>query len=143
MKGTTEYNSWQSMKKRCNNEKNDSYYNYGAKGIAVCEKWNNSFLDFFKDMGLKPNKTYTIDRIDNEKGYNPENCRWANKTTQSRNRGVQKNNITKTTGVNLHKKTNRYKAHITVDYKTIHLGYYKTIEEAKEVRVKAELNYWK
>ena len=91
MKGTPEYNSWASMKKRCNYKKHDTYPRYGGKGIKVCEKWNNSFIKFFEDMGLKPDKTYTIDRINNEEGYTPDNCRWASKRTQSRNRGVQKN----------------------------------------------------
>ena len=143
MKGTTEYNSWESMKKRCYYKKHDSYINYGGVGVKVCDRWKNSFLSFFEDMGKKPNKTYTIDRIDTKGDYTPDNCRWASKTTQSRNRGVQKNNITKVTGVNFYKKTSRYKVHITVDYNTIHLGYYTTIKEAIEVRKNAEIKYWK
>ncbi len=57
MKGTPEYNSWASMKKRCNYKKHDTYPRYGGKGIKVCEKWNNSFIKFFEDMGLKPDKS--------------------------------------------------------------------------------------
>jgi hypothetical protein len=56
------------MKQRCYQKKNDHYYNYGAKGITVCDKWKNSFEEFLKDMGERP-KCCTIDRIDLAKGY--------------------------------------------------------------------------
>lgn len=78
------YHSWASMRARCNNPKNPSYPNYGGRGITVCDEWS-SFLRFFEDMG-HPGDGESIDRIDNDKGYSKENCRWATPMQQSRNR---------------------------------------------------------
>jgi len=73
------------MKKRCYNKGNASYKDYGGRGIRVCEKWLLSYEDFLADMGRKPAPTHSIDRIDNDGGYTPSNCRWATKSEQSRN----------------------------------------------------------
>ena len=80
-----EYESWSQMKQRCYNPLNHGYARYGARGITVCERWRDSFENFLADMGRKPGRDYTIDRIDNSKGYSPDNCRWATKKQQSRN----------------------------------------------------------
>lgn len=94
-----EYNSWRAMKERCYNSKNIVYYNYGAKGITVCDEWKGSFEQFYKDMGPRPiNKS--LDRIDSLKCYSKENCRWASSEQQNRNRNnninYEFNGITKT-----------------------------------------------
>lgn len=81
-----EYKSWSGMRDRCLNENNDSYDNYGGRGITICQRWIDSFELFYADMGQKPGQNYSIDRIDNDLGYSPSNCRWATGETQGRNR---------------------------------------------------------
>jgi hypothetical protein len=82
---TSEYQSWVAMKKRCLNKNNHSYKNYGGRGIGISENWINSFEDFINDMGFKPDKNYSLERIDNSLGYSKENCKWATKKEQCRN----------------------------------------------------------
>jgi hypothetical protein len=79
-----EYNIWVSMRQRCNNPKNDQFSLYGGRGIKVCERWQKSFEHFLQDMGPKPDRM-SLERVDNEQGYSPANCRWASAAEQSRN----------------------------------------------------------
>jgi hypothetical protein len=83
---TPEYTTWCKIKQRCLNKNSKDYFLYGGRGITISNEWLNSFETFFNDMGLKPSKNYSIDRIDNSKGYSKENCRWATNFTQSRNK---------------------------------------------------------
>jgi hypothetical protein len=79
-----EYHSWAAMKDRCLNRNSTSYENYGARGITICDRWRNSFSAFQSDMGPRPPGT-SLDRINNDLGYGPSNCRWATPTEQRAN----------------------------------------------------------
>ncbi len=84
MHNTKIYTVWISMKSRCNIPTDTAYKNYGAKGITVCERWLNSFENFFADMG-HPEKGMSIDRKDSRGNYEPENCKWSTRIEQMRN----------------------------------------------------------
>jgi len=81
--GTPTYSSWTHMKNRCLNPKNKYYKHYGGRGITICEEWSD-FRNFLRDMG-ESSKGDSLDRIDLDKGYYKENCRWADKITQANN----------------------------------------------------------
>lgn len=81
------YSIWIAMKSRCANPENQDYANYGGRGISVCKEWESSLQQFIADMGERP-EGFSLDRIDVNLGYSPDNCRWADWNTQMDNRRV-------------------------------------------------------
>lgn len=80
-----EFNVWCKMRQRCSNPKSPDFQNYGGRGIAVCERWQD-FAAFIADMGKRPSPAHTLERENNDKGYGPDNCIWATRDIQARNR---------------------------------------------------------
>lgn len=85
-----EYNAWIHMIHRCTNKNDKAFKHYGALGISVCDRWMNSFDNFVDDMGMRPSKDHSLDRIDVNGNYCKENCRWADKLTQANNKRKSK-----------------------------------------------------
>lgn len=137
---SAEYNNWSAMKSRCYNKNFTHYSYYGGRGIKVCDRWLHSFNNFLEDMGEKPGKNYTIDRIDNDSDYSPDNCRWATKKEQSRNSRLRKDNTSGHRGVSLNKYNKHKKFVVNLGDKRI--GAYRTLEEAVVARRRAEKKEW-
>lgn len=141
MKGTLSYVTWEGIIKRCFNVNRPNYKDYGGRGISACDKWL-SFEGFFEDMGDRPSADHSIERIDNDKGYYKENCKWALPREQSRNQRPQKRSTTGIRGVCWKKQNGKYQARITTSRGRIHLGYFNSLEQARDARMTGEVIYW-
>lgn len=133
MTKSTEYRSWAHMKERCTSINCKDYPNYGGRGIKVCDDWIESFESFYKDMGPKPSKEYSIERIDNNLGYYKENCKWATRKEQNNNQRRRKD-AAKYTGVYPH--WNKFRAVVFPNAKSKHLGLFDTPYQANEAILK-------
>ena len=135
------YKIWQGIRQRCNNPNDKDYEDYGGRGIRVCEEWDKSseaFVRWALENGYDDN--LSIDRIDTNSGYSPENCRWATWTQQARNKRIEKINSTGVAGVSMDR--GKYRAIIYVNNKKVDLGRHDTLEEAAEARRQGEIKYW-
>jgi hypothetical protein len=132
------------MKQRCHNPNAHQYKDYGGRGITVCDEWRDNFSCFVYwalSSGYKDN--LTIDRIDNNKGYSPDNCKFSTMLEQERNKRVPIINKSGYKGVYYDARRNNWRAIICANYKQIAIGRFKTFEEAKVARIKYEQKLWK
>jgi hypothetical protein len=85
MSKTKAYRTYVGIKQRCYNPKFKNFNNYGGRGISICDRWLESFENFFTDMGVPTSENHSLDRINNDGNYEPSNCRWATRIEQGRN----------------------------------------------------------
>ena len=136
---TAEYKVWSGMKARCLIPSATGYHNYGGRGIGVCDRWLK-FLNFYADMGDRPSDYHSIERVDNDGDYCPENCEWATKLQQSINHRTRIDSPYKATGVTFH--NGKFRARIQFDGKVTFLGSFHKKEEAIAARKEGEQKYW-
>ena len=121
--------TWSSIKDRTLNINTKVFNDYGGRGITICEEWKNDFMSFYNwamENGYEENKGLSIDRIDNDGNYEPNNCRWVSRNIQNRNKRIPKNNTSGYRGVCFIEDNNNFRVTITVDRKRINLGIFQT-----------------
>ena len=127
------YDTWKNMMGRCYNLKNKHYKSYGGRGISVCIDWQDlaNFVSWAESTYIEG---MTMDRINNDLGYHPDNCRWVTKSEQAINRRMKGINTSGYTGVSYHKTKNKWTANIGINNKLKHLGYFNSVQEAVQAR---------
>ncbi len=126
------YRAWASMKERCNSPDQESYVNYGARGISYCADWIH-FENFARDMYPSWSKGMTLERRNSDANYEPDNCTWADRTDQCHNRRVFKNNTTGFPGV-VRTRKGKYEARWNNRGNRHHIGVFSTAQEARDAR---------
>ena len=124
------YRVWIYMRKRCQNSNDTQFRFYGGRGISVCDRWANSFEEFHKDMGDIP-IGMTLERVDNDGNYFKDNCVWATRLEQSRNRRIPKRNTSGIRGVCWAKSSNKWQAALSLNSKLKYLGQYMDKKDAE------------
>ncbi|NJL52685.1 MAG: AP2 domain-containing protein [Hydrococcus sp. SU_1_0] len=141
------YKIWIAIKQRTTNPKCKAYPYYGGRGISMYEPWLNApelFIDYIEsNLGDKLSSKYSIDRINNDGNYEPNNLRWATRTVQKINQRVNNRNTSGITGVYWAKASEKWIAQIRINKKAIHLGLFSNINDAIAARLKAEEIYHK
>ena|ERR1700757_411390 len=133
------YHCWENMKQRCNNPNHPSYKNYGGRGITYCAEWEY-YKNFRRDMGVAP-LGLTLERRNNDEGYNKNNCYWGTWNEQAQNRRPQDHSRRPRTGLGIRKRGARWQAYINVKGEQLNLGSFSTEDAARTARKVAEARY--
>lgn len=128
------YMTWYNMIQRCYNPSHIRYDDWGGRGITVCDEWKDSPAQFIKDMFPSFVEGLTLDRIDNDKGYSKENCRWATKSEQCTNQRISVRNTSGFIGVSYRKHRLKFTCNLSVNNKNTYIGLYDTALEAAIAR---------
>ena len=124
------YGIWKAIKGRVLNPKYKTYKYYGGRGITICDEWKNDFKSFYGwAMSNGYSDELTIDRIDNDGNYEPNNCRWVTKNIQNRHKRIPKNNTSGYKGVSYSKRDGNYQTYVKIKSKKICIGYFQTAVE--------------
>lgn len=136
------YQIWIGIKTRCLRKTSTSYKNYGARGITICREWLDSFATF-REWALSNGYSdeLSIDRVNVDEGYSPENCRWVSKSVQSFNKRMPARNTSGHVGVSLNKQTNKWVAYISKNNKHHSLGSFNSFDDAVAAREAAEADW--
>ena len=130
LKGIRLYSIWSNIKTRTLNSNFKQYNDYGGRGITICDEWKNDFMSFYAwAMSNGYSDDLSIDRIDNDGNYEPNNCRWTTQTIQNRNQRISSKNTSGYKGVSYNKDNNKYLVRININKKNTYLGYFQTAVE--------------